>query len=395
MKIIRRNHFYFIVLFSLLVIFITCGRRELLPKPRIINTISNDLSRRPIFGLPQSLMTPRRNQACLILNESTLVNIAGQQVHTIEFHDLRTGMIKGVYNQHLDIHRHVAVLHNGEIWLPCGLSGNNEIPLKHMLIINIETGNVRQGPRLRYPRSSCGAVIISQMIIDKEKIQSIANKQSKQINLNISKWTEDVICILGGSIGEHGTGNLTNHVECYSERARGWIVLPDLPVQLDHIVAHTYNRPFDNEVTVRAIPTKRREDQVLVVIGGRTEKDGDERQEIYTMSLSTGFWILAVEMIEKRSAFSSCISDNRYIIVVGGISYQRSKGSKPFVFSNIEICDLLIRRCDRSTVRLRTGRFDTAGCSTNELCYICGGTTHDTDNLGTCESFLLDDLLVA
>jgi hypothetical protein len=396
MKIIRTNLFYFILWSIFFVIFTIFRWSDSSSNQMIENNISNDRNRRTIIGLRQSLVTPRRNQACLFLNDSILINIAGQKIHTIEFQDLHSGVIRNVYNKHLDIHHHVALLHNGEIWLPCGLSGNNvnsETSLKHMLIVNIQTGNVRRGPKLRYPRGLCGAVIVSKMIINKENIQSIVVDQSQRIDLNISKWTEDVICILGGSIGQHDTGNLTSLVECYSERARGWLVLPSLPVQLDHLVAHIYNHPFENESTIRIIPTESNEDQVLVAVGGRTENVGDERREIYTMSLSSGYWTLAAKMIEQRSAFASCLFDNRYIIIAGGISYRHPEASIPIILSDIEICDMLTGKCHVSNAHLQTDRFDTTGCSTKELCYICGGTTNGSDNLDSCESFIKHDLL--
>ncbi len=396
MKIIRRNFFLYILWFASFLILTNYSWKEFSQKQVIENILSNDRNRLFITGLRQQLMTPRRNQACLILNDSILVNIAGREIHTIEFQDLHSGVIRSMHNKHLNIHHHVALLYNDEIWLPCGLSSNNgkhETSLEYMLIVNIETGSIRRGPKLRSPRSSCGAVIVSKMVIDKQNIQSIVDDKSQQIALNISKWAEDVICILGGSIGQHDTSNFTSHVECYSERGRGWIVLPSLPIELDHLVAHIYNRPFDTQDNHRDIPTEWHEDQVLVIVGGRTENDWDDRRDIFTMSLSNGYWTLTAEMIERRSSFASCLFDNRYIVITGGVSYRYPEESQPLVYSEIEVCDMLTGKCQASNARLQTPRFSTAGCSTNELCYICGGTTHGTDNLDSCEIFIKDDLL--
>ena len=350
-----------------------------------------------------SLQTPRRNHDVLIIDGRILVNIAGRGVSNIEIFDLHTKQKSKINDGRVDLNHIIALQLNNEIYIVCGLVGgkvNAEVSSKFMYVFNWKNQSLRIGPMMRLGRGACGAVILKQVVMNRDKM--IVDSSIRAMNRILPQsWSEDLICIIGGSIGTHDHGILVRDVDCYSRRGQGWIMLPPLPIQLDHLMAHVATASHDapwlldrakSEPSSAHIRSTHSEDQSIIVVGGRTHNYKNDRTEIYRLSLRTGEWTLVTVMNFCKSAFGSVFLQNKYAVSIGGIS--RCDTVKQQITRNqIEICDIQERTCFISATTLRTKRFAAMATATADFVFVCGGTEFGSENLPDCEVVSVNALL--
>jgi hypothetical protein len=350
-----------------------------------------------------SLQTPRRNHDVLIMDGRVLVNIAGRGVSSIEMFDLQTQDTWKIDDERLDLNHIIALNLESEIYIACGLVGgivNAEVSSKFMYVFDWKNQSMRIGPRMRMGRGACAAVILKQVVMIRDKM--IVDPRIKAMNRILPQsWSEDLICIIGGSIGTHDHGVIVRDVDCYSRRGQGWIMLTPLPIQLDHLMAHVITASHDasqllervmDEQSILHIRTTYSEDQSIIVVGGRTHNYRNDRTEIYRLSLITGKWTLVTVMNICKSAFASVFLQNRYVVSIGGIS-RCDKSKQPITRNQIEVCDIQEKTCIISITKLRTKRFATMATATADYVLVCGGTEYGLENLTDCEVISVNELL--
>lgn len=349
------------------------------------------------------LQTPRRNHDVVIMDRRVLVNIAGRGVSSIEMFDFQTKQRSMIDDERLDVNHIIALNLDNEIYITCGLVGgkvNAEVSSKFMYIFDWTNQSIRIGPMLRMGRGACGAVILKQMVMNTDKM--IVDPSVKEMNrIPPQSWSEDLICMIGGSIGTHDHEVIVRDVDCYSRRGQGWIMLPPLPIQLDHLMAHVTTAPLEaprllahakSEPSSDHIRTTHSEDQSIIVVGGRTHNYKNDRTEIYRLSLRTGEWTLVTLMNFCQSAFASIFLRNRYVVSLGGVS-RCSNGTQQIIRNQIEICDIQEKTCFNSTTKLRTKRFAAMATATADFVFVCGGTEFGFENLPDYEVMSVNELL--
>jgi hypothetical protein len=355
------------------------------------------------------LQNPRRNHDVIVLEDKMLINIGGRGIKTIEILDLSTGEQSLIEDESFDFNHMIAVHAHEEIYLVCGLIGgavNNETSAEFIYIFNWESKSIRIGPKMRKARGGCGAVILKQVVVQRDQLVR-TDTISSMDSIQPRSWSEDLICVMGGSAGPHDYGTIVPDVDCYSKRGEGWIVFPPLPIQVDHLTAHVVTSRDESNFLVEpmksgsksVISSTYHEDQFIMVVGGRAENYRNDRTEIFKLSLKTGTWDLVTHMIHAKSSFSSVLVKNRYIITLGGVAAlpqpprERQEWIEKITYNQIEICDVQQKTCTLSTKKLAIKRFATAATSTNHTVFICGGTEFGMTNLGDCEMFAVNELL--
>lgn len=163
-----------------------------------------------------SLQTGRRNHDFLVMDESVLVNIAGRGIDNIETLNLFTGERSSFSGRRLDLHHIVAMNVHDTIYILCGLNGGT-VDMKNasefMYTFNWRNKTLAVGPRMRIPRGACGSLILNQMIVDRNKLVYDNTMIPADTTLP-NTWTEDLICVFGGSIGAHDSGLIIPDVDC-------------------------------------------------------------------------------------------------------------------------------------------------------------------------------------
>jgi hypothetical protein len=97
----------------------------------------------------------------------------------------------------------IALALDNEIYITCGLVDakvNGEVSSEFMYIFDWKNKSVRTGPEMRIRRHACGAVVLKQVVVSTDKIIVDENIKITKTKLPQS-WSEDSICILGGSVG--------------------------------------------------------------------------------------------------------------------------------------------------------------------------------------------------
>jgi hypothetical protein len=170
--------------------------------------IANPLDER-VWVLPHSIDTPTRNHESVLLEYSSghdddhqvLINVLGRYSRVVQWMDLYTGQQHQVETPGTDPDgrplndlNHVASVlvdsledpDKKEIWLPCGFHNDQigkEQSSNYVRIVDVETMQVRYGPKLPYSGGACGAAPIE-----------------------ASPGTPPLICAFGGTDGNHDTG---------------------------------------------------------------------------------------------------------------------------------------------------------------------------------------------
>jgi hypothetical protein len=176
-----------------------------------------------VWVLPDPIKLPTRNHESILLEYETtsenndgegdqggvdkqiLVNILGRYSRGVQWLDLKTGEQRSMETNGTDPDQrplndlnHVAsvlvdsleVDGNGrtrkEVWLPCGFHNDpvgKELSSNYVRIVDLETMEVRTGPKLPYSGGACGAVPIEAILGE-----------------------PPLVCALGGTNGNHDTG---------------------------------------------------------------------------------------------------------------------------------------------------------------------------------------------
>ncbi len=204
----------------------------------------NDETAKPIdptqkvWVLPDPVKLPTRNHESIILeygesgNKQVLVNVLGRYSRGVQWMDLETGEQRSMVTDGKDPDKrplndlnHVAsVLVDSiggtrtrkEVWLPCGFHNDRvgkEVSSNYVRIVDLESMEVRTGPKLPYSGGACGA----------SPIEAI-------------KGDPPLICAFGGTNGNHDTGIFLPYVSCYDRVVEKWVYpFGKLPMGMDHL----------------------------------------------------------------------------------------------------------------------------------------------------------------
>lgn len=169
-------------------------------------------SQEKVWILPHPIKTPTRNHESLLLEyggadhnqqQQYLITVLGRYSRVVQWMDLQTGKQYSIEtsgtdpdNRPLNDLNHVASVlvdnidnpSKKEIWLPCGFHNDRigkEQSSTYVRIIDVDTMQVRYGPKLPYSGGACGAA----------PIVAIPGEQP-------------LICAFGGTDGNHDTGEL-------------------------------------------------------------------------------------------------------------------------------------------------------------------------------------------
>ena len=174
-----------------------------------------------VWVLPDPVKLPTRNHESILLeyvsdqssDKQILVNILGRYSRGVQWMDLETGEQRSVEtngtdpsNRPLNDLNHVASVlvdsialdsygrSKKEVWLPCGFHNDRvgkELSSDYVRIVDLETMEVRTGPKLPYSGGACGAA----------PIEAIPGEPP-------------LVCAFGGTNGNHDTGE---SAKCYDD----------------------------------------------------------------------------------------------------------------------------------------------------------------------------------
>lgn len=179
---------------------------------RIKNEQANPVNlTQKVWVLPDPVKLPTRNHETILLeyeggNKQILVNVLGRFSRAVQWMDLNTGEQHSMVTNGTDPGKralndlnHVASvlvdsLENAEsstrtkkeIWLPCGFHNDKvgkEVSSNYARIVDLETMEVRTGPKLPYSGGACGSA----------PIEAIPGEPP-------------LVCAFGGTNGDHDTG---------------------------------------------------------------------------------------------------------------------------------------------------------------------------------------------
>lgn len=162
-----------------------------------------------VWVLPDPVQLPTRNHESILLEYNThsgdkqiLVNVLGRYARGVQWMDLETGEQRSRVTNGTDPDKrplndlnHVAsVLVDSidgartkkEVWLPCGFHNDRvgkEVSSNYARIVDLETMEVRTGPKLPHSGGACGAA----------PIEAIPGEPP-------------LVCAFGGTNGNHDTG---------------------------------------------------------------------------------------------------------------------------------------------------------------------------------------------
>lgn len=184
------------------------------------------------WALAHRLLTSTRNHEAIVLEHNgrqTLVIVLGRYGRTMQWIDLETGqqyqtLTTGTdpANNPLNDLNHVAsvVLDNPltgqkEMWLPCGFHNDKvgkEKSSAYVRIVNLDTMQVRTGPKLPIAGGACTALA-----------------------LQLIPGDPPSVCTFGGTHGNHNTGTFLKYASCYDGTRQKWYFpFGALPYGLDH-----------------------------------------------------------------------------------------------------------------------------------------------------------------
>eukprot|EP00532_Pseudo-nitzschia_australis_P008441 CAMPEP_0168164700 /NCGR_PEP_ID=MMETSP0139_2-20121125/1084_1 /TAXON_ID=44445 /ORGANISM="Pseudo-nitzschia australis, Strain 10249 10 AB" /LENGTH=614 /DNA_ID=CAMNT_0008081749 /DNA_START=407 /DNA_END=2251 /DNA_ORIENTATION=+ len=199
-----------------------------------------------VWVLQDPVKLPTRNHESILLeyngkernDKQILVNVLGRYSRSVQWLNLETGEQRSVETKGTDPDQrplndlnHVASvvvdsLDRGEsddntrkrkeVWLPCGFHNDRigkELSSNYVRIVDLETMQVRTGPKLPFSGGACGAA----------PIEAVSGEPP-------------VICAFGGTNGNHDTGIFLPYVSCYDRISENWVYpFGKLPVGMDHL----------------------------------------------------------------------------------------------------------------------------------------------------------------
>jgi hypothetical protein len=150
-----------------------------------------------------------------------------------------------------------------EIWLPCGFQGDKvdfETSIQYARIVDLETFQIRTGPKLPYQGGAC--VALPMTILPNEP---------------------PMICSFAGTNGTHDSGKFLATTTCYDRlRKKFWFPFGRLPFGLDHGSISFIPKGTCHE----SDPAK------LVILNYRTHAYGTQRTEMLGFDVPENGWTL-------------------------------------------------------------------------------------------------------
>jgi hypothetical protein len=238
--------------------------------------------------LPNKLLHPNRNHDSVIVEydgKQLLVNVLGRHNRYVEVMDLLTGkqwdhLTTGSDPEGFPLNdlNHICTVlvdslkENGkkELWLPCGFKGdrvNRETSIHYARILDLDTLELRVGPKLPYFGGACVA----------QALEIIPNEPP-------------MICTFGGTVDRHDSGKFLPYSTCYDRvREKWWFPFGRLPMGFDHgstaFVPANACHPDD--------PSR------VMILNFRTVSYGTQRSEVLAYDLPSEGW--NVEDLEIQS----------------------------------------------------------------------------------------------
>eukprot|EP00562_Extubocellulus_spinifer_P013492 CAMPEP_0178540048 /NCGR_PEP_ID=MMETSP0697-20121206/827_1 /TAXON_ID=265572 /ORGANISM="Extubocellulus spinifer, Strain CCMP396" /LENGTH=439 /DNA_ID=CAMNT_0020172375 /DNA_START=331 /DNA_END=1646 /DNA_ORIENTATION=- len=359
--------------------------------------------------LPNKMLHHTRNHDSVILEngrkQQLLVNVLGRHNRHVEVMDLMTGeqwaslnprpgsgtgwplndlnhvytvLVNSVKNGTLNGYGHdESGRKKKELWLPCGFKNDRvkmEKSVHYARIVDLETLEIRSGPKLPYSGGACVA-----------------------LSLEIIRGEPPMICTFGGTIDSHESGKFLPYSSCYDRlRERWWFPFGKLPMAFDH-------------GSVAFIPPRRCQENDpgrIIILNFRTESFGTQRSEMMAYDLPGGGWDLeqlqGLDMEESGSWYiytnvsyggptdrANCPRDasggitannGRDIVNFGGIYYDFPNGNfRATRFSTIRSFDV----CKKTwtvvgDLGVQTFAVQTTASEELQISVTCGGEARNS-----------------
>ena len=349
------------------------------------------------------MLEGRRNHGCAFVGKR-LVEILGRWAESVEE---TMGPSRRLRKCHegCDLNHVVAVPFKNDIWIPCGFEGHrvgNETSTTYARIVNSKSLEVQRGPDLAMPGGACAALAV-----------------------------DDKICQFGGTDGSHDDGRFLRGVRCYD--GKQWSEpFDDLPFGLDHA----------NAVVIEKDTCHKGDPERILLMNFRSEHFANMRTEIFVAELSNDKgkkipWRLFsndTSSLPRDASGVAVVARGRYVVQFGGVFYAygdsveavmdaekqarqlgamvgavtsgplraRRRGWHVRVdFAEIRALDVCGDKNWLHVGRLRTSRFATQSCRSNDVVATCGGrpggkatalrhgddaaTGYDHQNIRDCE----------
>jgi hypothetical protein len=351
-------------------------------------------------------------------SKQVLVNVLGRFSRVVQWMDLETGDqfeikttgkdpdgrplndLNHVASVLVDSTEHFSYDHDKlkpkkEIWLPCGFHNDKigkEQSSSYIRIIDLETMEIRSGPKLPYSGGACGAALIEAI-----------------------RGEPPLICAFGGTDGNHDTGIFLPYVSCFDRKTDKWVYpFGKLPVGMDHLsVAVVPKSACHPEDPARVLMFNYRTKNYAThtsaeILAFDIPKDGWTRQELDDSVADTpGNWYTFAnhsfagaddEAYAPRDASAVVMAnEGRSVINFGGINQVRNeeftKGDKsngPKVFSTWYSTVRELNVCERSWSKVADMGIQTfaimASASTQlNTAFFCGGSMYRQDFKGNTQ----------
>eukprot|EP00439_Symbiodinium_sp_Y106_P078087 s562_g16.t3 len=340
--------------------------------------------------LPHKLTTSVRNHDSILLEveeQHFLVTVLGRWSRFIQVMDLSTGQqwskrtrASDPEGDPLDNLNHVYTVlvdklggAGKEVWLPCGFRGdqvNREYSIKYMRILDLETLELRTGPKLPFAGGACTA----------EALEIIPDEPP-------------MICSFGGTDGHHNSGIFQPYATCYDRlRERFWFPFGKMPYGMDHASI---------VVTPAGVCGEQKQNRSVIILNYRIVPYGSQRPEMLAHDLPEDGWTaeelseLSMEdpgewYIYHNGSFTpadpcnsprdasgmATANGGRLMLNFGGIYYTHDKNGHPVGhrFSAIRSFDV----CEKSwtiegDLGMDTFALQTAASQKLQIAVTCGG----------------------
>ncbi|CAE7885343.1 unnamed protein product, partial [Symbiodinium microadriaticum] len=258
-----------------------------------------------------------------------------------------------------------------EVWLPCGFRGDEvdkEFSIKYMRIFDLETLELRTGPKLPFAGGACTAVA-----------------------LEIVPGEPPMICSFGGTNGHHNSGIFQPYATCYDRlRERFWFPFGKMPYGMDH-----------GSIVVTPTGVCGAQRRTVIILNYRIAPYGSARPEMLAHDLPESGWTaeeLSQASMEEPGKWylyhnvsftkaDPCTSPRdasgmatanggRFLLNFGGIFYTHDKHGHPIGhrFSAIRSFDVCEKRWTiEGDLGMDTFALQTAASQKLQVAVTCGG----------------------
>lgn len=380
-----------------------------------------------VWVLPDPVKIPTRNHESILLEYKTsegageqvgdkqiLVNILGRYSRGVQWMDLETGEQRSMETKGNDPDQrplndlnHVASVlvdsleQDGnertkkEVWLPCGFHNDpvgKELSSNYVRIVDLETMEVRTGPKLPYSGGACGAA----------PIEAVPGEPP-------------LVCAFGGTNGNHDTGIFLPYVSCYDRVVNKWVYpFGRLPVGMDHlsvvVVPKAACNPEDPaRVLVFNFRTKNYSTHTSAeILAFDIPSNGWTREELEKVSADQegGWYTFAKhsfdggedEAYAPRDASGVVMANGgRSVVNFGGINQvrnplwkkgDRSKGPKVFStwYSTVRELDVCAKNWEKvADLGIQTFALMASASTELNTAFFCGGSMSRNDFKGNTQ----------